>query len=47
LTVGAGLEVALTRHIFVRAEYEYVQFQPVASTVININSVRAGAGIKF
>jgi outer membrane immunogenic protein len=47
LTVGAGLDVALTRNIFLRAEYEYVQFQPVASTVIEINTGRAGVGIKF
>jgi outer membrane immunogenic protein len=47
LTVGAGLDVALTRNIFLRAEYEYVQFQPVASTVLEINTARVGAGIKF
>ena len=46
-TVGAGLDYALTHHIFVRGEYEYVQFQPVASTNINVNTVRLGAGIKF
>ena len=46
LTVGAGLDVALTHNIFLRAEYEYVQFQPVATT-IGINTVRVGAGIKF
>jgi outer membrane immunogenic protein len=46
-TVGAGLDVALTRNIFVRAEYEYVYFAPVASLQLNINTVRVGAGIKF
>jgi opacity protein-like surface antigen len=46
-TVGGGLDYALTHHIFVRGEYEYVQFQPVAGTNINVNTVRAGAGIKF
>jgi outer membrane immunogenic protein len=45
--VGAGLDVALTQHFFLRGEYEYVQFQPVASVPININSVRVGAGFKF
>lgn len=45
--VGAGLDVALTNHFFLRGEYEYVQFEPIASTVININTVRAGAAIKF
>jgi len=47
LSVGAGLDVALTRNVFVRAEYEYVQFQPIAATTLEINSIRAGAGIKF
>jgi opacity protein-like surface antigen len=45
--VGAGLDFALTNHIFLRGEYEYVHFQPVASTVVSINSVRVGAAIKF
>jgi outer membrane immunogenic protein len=46
-TVGGGLDYALTHHIFVRGEYEYVQFQTVAGTDINVNTVRLGAGIKF
>jgi len=46
-TVGGGLDYALTHHIFVRGEYEYVQFQPVAGTNIDVNTVRLGAGIKF
>ena len=47
VTAGVGLDVALTRNIFVRAEYEYVQFAPVASTIVSINTARVGAGIKF
>ncbi len=46
-TVGAGLDVALTRNFFVRAEYEYIYFSPVASLRLDINTVRVGAGIKF
>jgi opacity protein-like surface antigen len=46
-TVGAGVDVALTRNIFLRGEYEYVQFQPVAGTNLFINTVRAGAGVRF
>jgi len=45
--VGAGIDFALTNHVFLRGEYEYVQFEPIASTVISINTVRAGAAIKF
>ncbi len=46
-TAGAGLDIALTHNIFLRAEYEYVQFAPVASVIVDINTVRAGAGVKF
>jgi outer membrane immunogenic protein len=47
LSVGGGLDVAITPHIFLRGEYEYVQFQQVAGTVIELNTARVGAGIKF
>ena len=30
-TFGGGLDVALTRNVFLRAEYEYVQFAPIAN----------------
>lgn len=46
-TVGAGLDVALTHNIFARGEYEYVQFQPIAGTTIDVNTVRVGAGFRF
>src|SRR5580704_14294647 len=45
--VGGGLDVALTRNVFLRAEYEYVQFAPVANLVLDVNTVRGGLGIKF
>lgn len=47
LTVGAGLDVALTRNVFLRGEYEYVEFQPIASVRLDINTVRVGGGIRF
>ena len=47
VSVGGGLDVALTPHIFLRGEYEYVQFAEVAGTVIELNTARVGAGIKF
>ena len=46
-TVGVGLDFALKQNIFVRAEYEYIHFTPVASLLLDINTVRVGAGIKF
>jgi opacity protein-like surface antigen len=47
LTVGAGLDVALTPNIFLRGEYEFVQFQQAAGTTIQVNTGRIGAGFKF
>jgi opacity protein-like surface antigen len=46
-TLGAGLDVALTRNVFLRAEYEYVQFAPVANLVVDVNTVRGGLAFKF
>jgi opacity protein-like surface antigen len=46
-TVGGGLDVALTRNVFLRAEYEFVQFAPVANLVVSVNTVRGGLGVKF
>jgi len=45
--VGGGLDVALTPNIFVRGEFEYVQFAPVSGIVAGIASARVGAGLKF
>jgi len=46
-SVGGGLEVALTSNIFVRGEYEFIQFAEVADIVAKISTVRLGAGLKF
>jgi outer membrane immunogenic protein len=45
--VGGGLDVALTRNVFLRAEYEFVQFAPIANLVVSVNTVRGGLGVKF
>src|SRR5579864_6546944 len=47
VTVGGGLDVALTRNVFLRAEYEYVQFAAIANLVVQVNTVRGGLGVKF
>jgi opacity protein-like surface antigen len=47
-TAGVGVDVALLSHLFVRAEYEFVQFFPYSSgTVAALNTFRVGAGLKF
>jgi opacity protein-like surface antigen len=45
--VGGGTDFALTPNIFVRGEYEYVQFAPVAGITATISTIRAGVGLKF
>lgn len=46
-TVGAGLDYAVTQHIFLRGEFEYTRFAPFADITIAISSVRVGGGFKF
>ena len=43
-SAGAGIDYALTQNIFVRAEYEFIQFSQMR---LNLNSARVGAGLKF
>jgi outer membrane immunogenic protein len=46
-SVGGGLDVALTPNIFVRGEYEFIQFAEVAHITATIATARVGAGLKF
>ncbi|MGO9686156.1 MAG: outer membrane protein [Beijerinckiaceae bacterium] len=46
-SVGGGLDWAITQNIFLRGEFEYVQFAPIANIVASIVSGRVGAGVKF
>jgi outer membrane immunogenic protein len=45
--VGGGFDMAVTQNIFVRAEYEFIQFAPVANITATVSSARVGAGFKF
>jgi outer membrane immunogenic protein len=47
LALGGGIDVALTRNIFLRGEYEYIRFAPVANISASIYTARAGVGVKF
>lgn len=46
-SVGGGFDMAVTQNVFLRAEYEFVQFAPVANITAKISSARVGAGFKF
>ena len=47
LASAAALDWALTPNIFLRGEFEYVQFAPIANIVASIATARVGAGFKF
>jgi outer membrane immunogenic protein len=44
---GLGVDVALMQNIFVRAEYEYVQFGQFNDLKTHIHTARIGGGFKF
>jgi len=44
---GLGVDVALMQNIFVRAEYEYVQFGQFNDLKTHIHTARIGGGLKF
>jgi outer membrane immunogenic protein len=45
-SLGLGIDVLLLSNLFVRAEYDYTYLSSLVGG-ININNVRAGAGVKF
>jgi opacity protein-like surface antigen len=44
---GLGVDIALMQNIFVRAEYEYVQFGEFNDLKTHIHTARIGGGLKF
>jgi opacity protein-like surface antigen len=46
-TAGAGVDVMVMPHVFLRAEYEYTSFFSLAGIKPAINTGRIGAGFKF
>jgi opacity protein-like surface antigen len=46
-TAGFGVDMALMQNIFVRAEYEYIQFGAFNDLKTHIQTARIGAGFKF
>jgi opacity protein-like surface antigen len=44
---GLGLDVAVMPNVFMRGEWEYLQFNAVQDYKIRINTFRAGLGVKF
>ncbi len=46
-TAGLGVEMALLQNVFVRAEWEFIQFPNIADFRVVANSARVGVGLKF
>lgn len=46
-TAGLGIEAAVMRNLFVRAEWEFVEFPNISDMRVSTNSVRAAVGMKF
>jgi opacity protein-like surface antigen len=46
-SVGGGFDWALTANIFIRAEYEFIQFAEIGNITASISSARVGLGFKF
>jgi outer membrane immunogenic protein len=44
---GLGLEAAVLPNVFVRGEWEFIQFGPFSETRANLNSLRLGGGVRF
>jgi len=44
---GLGIDYALTKNIFLRGEYQYIQFAAPDNIRLSASSVRVGAGLKF
>jgi len=47
LAAGLGVDVALSQNAFLRTEWQYVRFTDFAGAAASINTLRAGAGLKF
>jgi opacity protein-like surface antigen len=44
---GLGLDYALTQNLFLRGEFQYIQFGAPDNIRLSASSVRIGAGVKF
>ncbi len=44
---GAGVDIGLLPNLFVRGEYEWVQFVPVSGITVQVNTFRTALAFKF
>ena len=46
-SIGAGLDVAVWQHVFLRGEVDYISFAPISGIQASIVTGRVGGGLKF
>lgn len=46
-SAGIGTDILVTSNVFLRAEYEFIQFLTVSNARANVNAVRGGLGFRF
>ncbi|KQT14871.1 hypothetical protein ASG40_06115 [Methylobacterium sp. Leaf399] len=44
---GGGIDYAITSNVFLRAEYQYIQFADFGDQKVHLNTVRGALGVKF
>jgi opacity protein-like surface antigen len=47
LAAGLGVDIALSQNAFLRTEWQFVRFTDLAGVAASVNTLRAGAGLKF
>jgi outer membrane immunogenic protein len=47
MAAGVGADVAIAENAFLRAEWQYIYFPSLERARVNVNTFRAGAGMKF
>jgi opacity protein-like surface antigen len=45
--LALGVDITLLPNMFLRGEWEYIAFAPIEGTRANVNTFRAGLGLKF
>jgi opacity protein-like surface antigen len=46
-TIGAGVDILLANSVFLRGEYQYINFPKIANARVDLHQARAGLGVKF
>jgi outer membrane immunogenic protein len=47
VSAGGGLDWAVTRNVFLRGEFEFIQFAPITNISVPVVNGRVGVGFKF